>query len=79
MEELKIKKRAPSSKQKMKAHGVTANFYGALKSKHELYFQMASLFQQVTKEKKLPALKMMELILRSKHSDNSGKFYLNHI
>lgn len=79
MAELKTRKKGPCSKLNRKSHGLTDNFYGALKSKHEIYFQMASLFQEVTKDEKKLAAKMMELILRSNPSDNPGKFYLNHI
>ena len=79
MAESNTRRKGHRSKMSRKSHGLTANFYGALKSKHEIYFQMASLFQEVTKDEKKLAAKMMELILRSKPSDNSGKFYLNHI
>ena len=63
---------------------VSVNFYGALKSKNEIYFQMASLFKEVTQaekgqdEKKLKT-EWMEQILMSTFSDTHGKFFVNNI
>lgn len=77
MAESKTRRRLPKALKDV--HGLPKNFYGALKSKHEIYFQMASLFQEVTKDEKKLAHKWMELVLRSNPSDSSGKFFLNHI
>jgi len=63
---------------------VSVNFYGALKSKNEIYFQMASLFKEVTQaEKDQDEIKLktewMEQILISTSSDIHGKFFINSI
>jgi hypothetical protein len=63
---------------------LSAHFYGALKSKNELYFQMASLFKEVTRAEKNQDEKQLktqwlEQILKSSSSDIHGKFFLNNI
>ncbi len=60
------------------AHVLSVNFYGALKSKNEIYFQMASLFKEVTHGKNLES-KWMKQILTANPSDISGKTFLNNI
>ncbi len=82
-----------NDQKKKKKHGkglennpqvLSVNFYGALKSKNEIYFQMASLFKEVTQaeksqdEKKLKT-EWMEQILMSASSDTHGKFFINNI
>ncbi|MCP4718421.1 MAG: hypothetical protein GY860_03100 [Desulfobacteraceae bacterium] len=57
------------------ARVLSANFYGALKSKNEIYFQMASIFKEVTHDEKKLENKWMEQILTSNHPDSSGKYY----
>ena len=63
---------------------VSVNFYGALKSKNEIYFQMASLFKQVTQadtkqdEKKLKS-QWMKQILIANSSDIHGKSFINNL
>ena len=83
----------PNTQKKKKSYGkgpendvnsFSANFYGALKSKNEIYFQMASLFKEVTQaethqdEKKLKT-QWMEKFLTSTLSDRHGKFFINKI
>lgn len=63
---------------------LSVNFYGALKSKNEIYFQMASLFKEVTQAKKDQdeiklKTELMEEILISTSSDIHGKFFVNSI
>ena len=82
-----------NAQKKKKKHGkeleknpqvLSVNFYGALKSKNEIYFQMASLFKEVTQaendqdEKKLKT-EWMEQILKANTSDTHGKFFINNI
>lgn len=65
-------------------HVLSVNFYGALKSKNEIYFQMASLFKEVTHakknqdEKKLKT-QWMNQILTANSSDTHGKSFINNI
>lgn len=65
-------------------HVLSVNFYGALKSKNEIYFQMASLFKEVTQadknqdEKKLKN-HWMKQILIANSSDIHGKSFINNI
>jgi hypothetical protein len=54
-------------------------FYGALKSKNEVYFQMASLFKEVTKDEKKIEAQWVDLILKSNSSNISGKFFINNL
>ncbi len=43
-------------------------FYGAVKSRNEVYFQMASLFKEVTKGESVLSGEWMDRILRSRTS-----------
>ncbi|WDP85835.1 MAG: hypothetical protein HUN05_12410 [Desulfobacter sp.] len=52
-------------------------FYGAVKSKNEVYFQMASMFKEVTKDKKKSSVKWMDQILKS--SNIPGKIFMDNI
>ncbi|MCP3943953.1 MAG: hypothetical protein GY710_21080 [Desulfobacteraceae bacterium] len=54
-------------------------FYGALKSKNEIYFQMASLFKAVTRDEKKMKAQLMEQILTENPSDMSGKYFMDNI
>ena len=71
---------------------LSVNFYGALKSKNEIYFQMASLFKEVTQSKKNQDEKKLnyrlnyqwiekrvEKILTATSSDSHGNFFINKI
>jgi len=63
---------------------LATNFYGALKSKNEIYFQMASLFKEVTRdEKKLKNQKLknqwMAKILLANPPDSHGICDINNI
>jgi hypothetical protein len=64
---------------KKNAHVVSVNFYGALKSKDEKYFQMASLFKEVTRDEKKLENRWMKKILIENFSDISGKSFINNI
>lgn len=55
------------------------NFYGALKSKNEIYFQMASLFKEVTRDEKMLRNQWMEQILLANPSDSHGISDINNI
>ena len=74
----KNKKKSDNGMEK-NARVVPANFYGALKSKNEIYFQMASLFKEVTHDEKKLENKWMEQILISNHPDSSGKYFINNL
>ena len=63
---------------------LSVKFYGALKSKNEIYYQMASLFKEVTQAEKNQDEKnlktqWMEQILLSTSSDIHGKSFKNSI
>jgi hypothetical protein len=63
---------------------LSVKFYGALKSKNEIYFQMASLFKEVTQaeknqDEKILKTQWMEKFLISTSSDIHGKSFLNNI
>ncbi len=61
------------------SQGMSGNFYGALKSKNEIYYQMASLFKEVTKNEKQFASQWMNFILKSDSSNIPGKFFINNL
>ena len=54
-------------------------FYGALKSNNEIYFQMASLFKEVTKDEKELSGQWMDRILASQHANIPGKIFMDNI
>jgi len=58
---------------------LTINFYGALKSKNEIYFQMASLFKEVTRDEKKLKNQWMEEILLANPSNSNGNYDINNI
>ncbi len=74
----KLKKTQTTGKEK-DAHVLSVNFYGALKSKNEIYFQMASLFKEITQAEKNLENKWMEQILTTNLPDSSGKCFINNI
>lgn len=47
-------------------------FYGAVKSKNEVYFQMASLYQEAAKGKSDLSGKWMERIIKSRTSKKAN-------
>lgn len=59
--------------------GGVVPFYGALKSKNEVYFQMASLFREVTKGDDHLSGQWMTRILASSRANSSGKMYMDNI
>lgn len=78
------KKKSVRKELEKDTHVLSVNFYGALKSKNEIYFQMASLFEAVTQadkkqdEKKLKT-QWMKQILMANSSDIHGKSFINNI
>lgn len=54
-------------------------FYGALKSNNEIYFQMASLFKEVTKDEKKLSGQWMDRILSSQSPNIPGKIFMDNI
>lgn len=64
---------------KRKGRVLPANFYGALKSKNEIYFQMASLFKEVTRDEKQLEHKWIDRIWTDISSDSSGNFFIKGI
>ncbi len=72
-------KRATYSKGRKKNTTLTTPFYGALKSKHEIYFQMASLFKEVTKDEKKLSGQWMDRILASQSANIPGKIFMDNI
>lgn len=54
-----------------------APFYGALKSKNEIYFQIASVFTAASRDETRLAKAWMHRILMSSLPDNTGKMFLN--
>lgn len=69
----------PDEGLKRKGHVLSANFYGALKSKNEVYFQMASLFKEVTRDEKRLEHKWIDRILTDISSDSAGNFIVKGI
>ncbi len=61
------------------AHVQSVNFYGALKSKNEIYFQMASLFKEVIQDGGDLENMWIERILTVNPSDTSGKIFISNI
>lgn len=57
----------------------TVPFYGALKSKNEIYFQMASVFKAVSRDENRLAGEWMQRILMSAHPDSPGNILVNGI
>lgn len=72
-------RRSAFSKGAKKKTTLTAPFYGALKSNNEIYFQMASLFKEVTKDEKKLSGQWMDRILTSRSANISGKIYMDNI
>ncbi len=54
-------------------------FYGALKSNNEVYFQMASLFKEVTKGEEHLSGQWMDRMLASRRPNSSGKIFMDNI
>ncbi len=72
-------RRAAYPKGGTKKTALTTPFYGALKSKHEIYFQMASLFKEVTKDEKKLSGQWMDRILASQSANIPGKIFMDNI
>ena len=53
--------------------------YYALKSKNEVYFQMASIFKLVTRNEPCQESRWLERVLVSRYSETPGKFQSNNI
>ena len=54
-------------------------FYGARKSKNEVYFQMASLFREVTRGQDHLSSQWMDRILASSRANNPGNLFTDNI
>jgi hypothetical protein len=65
------KKKSSGKRYEKDDHAVSANFYGALKSKNELYFQMASLFKEATQVTKNQDEKKMNYQLNDQWIEKS--------
>jgi hypothetical protein len=52
-------------------------FYGAVKSKNEMYFQIASVFKAVTQDETRLTREWTHRILMSCLPENTGKLYVN--
>ncbi len=72
-------RRVASSRGDKKKFTLTTPFYGAIKSKHEIYFQMASLFKEVTKDEKELSGQWMDRILASQSVNIPGKNFMDNI
>jgi hypothetical protein len=84
MAESKARNKKQGKQLEKNPQALSVNFYGALKSKNEIYFQMASLFKEVTQAEKnqdeeILKTQWMEKILISTSSDIHGKSFLNNI
>jgi transketolase len=64
---------------KEKTRVLSENFYGALKSKNEIYFQMASLFKEVTRDEKKLKNQWMKKFLLANPLDSHGICDINNI
>ena len=62
---------------KTKTQAASNYSYGAVKSKNEIYFQMASVFRAVSRNEKKLAGEWMARILTSSKSDIAGKKAVN--
>lgn len=54
-------------------------FYGARKSRNEVYFQMASLFREVTRGQDHLSSQWMDRILASTRVNNPGNLFTDNI
>jgi len=72
-ESIEYRKRARGKK------GMGTPFYGAVKSHNEVYFQMASLFQEVTRGKMDLSGKWMDRILKTNASNRPGNTFIDNI
>ncbi|MCG8635045.1 MAG: hypothetical protein MI863_14520 [Desulfobacterales bacterium] len=67
-----------SKRKKTYKRGVVP-FYGALKSKNEVYFQMASLFKEVTKGDERLSGQWIDRMLASRQPNSPGKIFMDNI
>ena len=58
---------------------VASGFYGAVRSKNEIYFQMASVFKAVSRDENRLAGEWMTRILAGKRSEIPGKKIWNGV
>jgi len=67
---------------KKKQEQPLSGYYGAQKSRNEIYFQIASVFREASRDDTRLATAWMHRILMTKHAehpDNSGKMVVNSI
>ncbi len=55
------------------------SFNGAVKSKNEIYFQMASLFREASKGKQELSGQWIDRILKAQQAKIPGKFYRDNL
>jgi hypothetical protein len=75
MTDTKKNKAKRENRQKLDGKSSHTSFYGGLKSKNELYFQMASLFKEATKGNQPLKGQWIDRIMVSQRSNTSGKFF----
>ena len=79
----KSKKRNRKNGKRMAAiqllNAVRGNSYAAVKSNNEIYFQMASVFKEITKDEKAAAKKLLGKLLSAKYSKMSGYYFVNSL
>ncbi len=67
-----------SRRKKTYKRGVVS-FYGALKSNNEVYFQMASLFKEVTKGDEHLSGQWIDRMLASRRPNSPGKIFMDNL
>ncbi len=70
--ESKIGKREVKTDRKKQRQTTQVMFYGGLKSKNELYFQMASVFKEASKGKQSLSGEWIGRIMASQKTNTSG-------
>jgi len=75
MSESKIGKRGTKTGRKKEGQTPPVTFYGGLKSKNELYFQLASVFREASRGNEPLSGEWMGRIMASQETNTSGKFF----
>lgn len=57
----------------------TVPFYGARKSRNEVYFQMASLFKEVTRGQDHLSSQWLDRIIVSSRTNNPGNLFTDNL
>ena len=74
MSESKIGKTEDRTGRKKQRQTTPVMFYGGLKSKNEVYFQMASVFREASRGKESLSGEWMGRIMASQETNTSGIF-----